>query len=158
MPSETQCWGSAMLREMDFIQSDSMAFSWALGSAAAILKYSIPRGAAVWMEKHRYPWNGARLRTVGIKAAGLASGVVFSMGVLAASVFGLTRGLPFLFPEWHLAQMKWAQWLGVLGMPEAIFVAAAIVFWRKSRIVSAGILVSAITLMMHFILYVSTHA
>jgi hypothetical protein len=147
-----------MLREMDFIKSDSAAFSWALGSAAAILRYSIPRGAAVWMEKHCYLWKGVRLRTVGIKAAGLAAGVVFSIGVLAACVFGLTRGLPYLFPEWHLAQMKWAQWLGVLGMPEAVFVTAAFVFWRKRRIVSTGILLSAITLVMHFILYVSTHA
>lgn len=156
-PSGSQCWGNAMLREMDFIESDRAALWWALGSTAAIITYSIPRGVTAWLEKHFGQRNEALLRTLGKKAAGVVLGVVFSIGVLSTCVFSLRRVSPLLFPAWHLTQMASAQFMTVLGIPETTFVIAAVALWRKRRTVSAGILLGAITLMSHFIIYVSTH-
>jgi hypothetical protein len=42
---ETQEWGNAMVREMDFIESDWAALFWAIGSATAILRHKeVPMG------------------------------------------------------------------------------------------------------------------
>jgi hypothetical protein len=146
-----------MLREMDFIETDWAALWWALGSAAAIFRYSIPCEMAAWVKKQSGWLNQGTLRSMSRKAAGLGTGVVISISVLTACIFGLTRVSPFLFPEWHLAEMPSAQYLSVLGIPETIFVIATVALWRRRRAVSAGILVSAITLVAHFTIYMSTH-
>ena len=42
-PDESQDWANAMLRELDFIESDWAALLWALGSTTAIFRHGVPR-------------------------------------------------------------------------------------------------------------------
>jgi hypothetical protein len=146
-----------MLREMDFIATDWGALRWALGGTTAIFRYSILEGVRTWANGHSVRSKEELIRAIGRSAEGLALAVMFCAGVLAACIFALTRVSPLLFPEWHIARLQWAQWVSVLGMPETIFVVAAVALWRKRKTMSAGILLCAITLFAHFLMYVSAH-
>jgi len=156
-PPDSRCWGNAMLRELDFVESDWAAVLWALGSTTAILKHAVPRGVRAWLVKHAGKRGERVPKSIARSVAGLASGVVISACVLAACLFGLSRLSLVLFPEWQLNQRAWAQWLALLGMPEAIFVITAVVLWRKRRTVAAGILLGAVILIMHVIVHIATH-
>jgi hypothetical protein len=47
--------------------------------------------------------------------------------------------------------------MSVLGIPEMIFVTTALVVWRRRRMFSSGVVVCAIALGTHFLMYVSHH-
>jgi hypothetical protein len=47
---ESRDWANAMLRELDFIESDWAALLWALGSTTAISRHGVPRGLKAWFE------------------------------------------------------------------------------------------------------------
>jgi hypothetical protein len=110
-----------------------------------------------WVDKRSTWLKQETLRSIAIKVTGLGTGVVISIGVLTACIFGLTQVSPLLSSRWHLAQVLWVQYMSVLGVPEVIFTIAAIALWQRRRAKSVGILVSAIALMTHFMIYVSTH-
>jgi hypothetical protein len=50
-----------------------------------------------------------------------------------------------------------AQCLAVIFVPETIFVSGAVVLWWRRRVVAKGILLGALTLLTHFVMYVTTH-
>jgi len=153
-PPSSRSWGGAMLREMECITTDWAALRWAFGSTSAIFRYSIERA---WRDERSDNSNDGSMKAVGKAVGGLALAVAFCIGVLAVCILSLTRVSTFLFPEWHLAQMRWAQCMSVLGMPETIFVIVAAMLWRKRKTVSAGILACAVMLATHFLVYVSAH-
>ena len=136
-----------MLAEMEFIATDWTAVRWALGSTTAIFSYSIRHGANA----------STLLKAIGRSAGGLTLSAGFCICVVAACVFSLTHLSPLLFPDLHLAQAPWAQWMSVLGIPEMIFVVTAVVLWRKRKMLSSGVMVCAIALVTHFLTYVSNH-
>jgi hypothetical protein len=41
--AESRSWGNAMLREMDFVESDWTALLWALGSTTSLSRHSVSR-------------------------------------------------------------------------------------------------------------------
>ena len=143
-----------MLREMECVTTDWAALRWALGGTSAIFRYSMERA---WRDERSDHSNDGPMKVVAKAIGGLALAVAFCIGVLAVCILSLTRVSTFLFPEWHLAQMPWAQYMSVLGMPETIFVIVAAMLWRKRKTVSAGILACAVMLGTHFLLYVSAH-
>jgi hypothetical protein len=143
-----------MLRELDFIESDWEALSWALGSTSAIFRHFIPRGLRTWLGKESGREQEPMVKDIGKKAAGIASGVVIA-GVVAIGAFGLVRLSFFFFPEWELGGVPW--WLAAIVIPEMIFVIAAVALWRKRRLMAVGILLSAATLVTHVIVHVATH-
>jgi hypothetical protein len=143
-----------MLREMECIPTDWAALRWACGSTSAIFRYSLEHA---WRDEPGNHSGDGLLKAVGKTVGGLALAVAFCVSVLAVWVLSFTRLSTFLVPEWHLALMPWPACLGVLGMPETIFVIVAALLWRKRKTVSAGILACAVTLATHFILYVSAH-
>ena len=49
-PEESRDWAEAMLRELDFIESDWAAFFWALGCTGAISREWL-RGWATWLQR-----------------------------------------------------------------------------------------------------------
>lgn len=153
----SQCWGHAMLREIDFIESDWVSLWWALGGVTAILRHSFVNTISSWVTRQldrRGKWT---LKSMGKKAAGLAWGIVISVGVLAFSVLGLTRLPRALFPARNLSQLPWLGWLPVLVIPETVFAFAAIALWSKRRNVARGILLSGVALAVHVIVHVTTH-
>ncbi len=156
-PPDSQCWGNAMLRELDFIESDWASLRWALGGTTAILQHSIACKARTLVAKQSKQWEEWTLRNVAKKAAGLTSGVVLAAGVLTSSILGLARLSPVLFPAMGFERTHWAQWLALLVIPESIFVIAAVRLWRKKRDMARGIVLGAVTLVVHVIVHVTMH-
>jgi hypothetical protein len=59
------------------------------------------------------------------------------------------RLISLLFPGLGLEHSHWAYWLAVLAIPEAIFVAATVLLWRKKGPVAAGILATGLAIALH---------
>jgi hypothetical protein len=154
--SDGQDWANAMLRELDFIESDWAALLWVLGCTSAILKHSGPRGMRAWFGKRSNQEEGPMLKHIQRNAAGTLSGVVIAVGVLAGA-FGLVRLLFVLFPEPDLKRVQWAELLAVIVVPETIFIVSALALWRKRRPMAVGIVMSAVTLVAHMVVHLTTH-
>lgn len=152
-PSATQDWANAMLRELDFIESDWAALLWALGSTAAIFRHSAPRALRAWLEKRRDQSPGSVKESIGKKAAGVTAGIVIVLAVTSLA-FVLVRQLFYAFPAWDLGSMPW--WVAMIVIPEIIFVVTAVALWRKRRSMATGILLSAIVLVVHFVVHAAT--
>jgi hypothetical protein len=152
--SATQDWANAMLRELDFIESDWAALFWALGSTGAIFRHSVPRAFRAWLEKRRDQSQGLPRESIGKKALGVTAGIVIVLGVTSLA-FVLVRQLFYAFPAWDLGSMPW--WVAMIVIPEMIFVVTAVALWRKRRSMAAGILLSAIVLVVHFVVHAATH-
>ena len=105
-----------MLRELDFVEGDWGALSWALGSTAALFRHSV----------------GRQLETIGKQAAGILSGVVAAATVLTLSVLGLLLLASLLPPGLQLGNGP-VGWMFVLVIPEAVFVVTAVRLWRSRR-------------------------
>jgi hypothetical protein len=154
--SDSQGWARAMLRELDYIDSDWAALFWALGGTTAIFRYSVPREVRALIERHSNRSQALMMNNIGQKATGVISGVVIAVAVLA-SAFGLVRLLFSLVPAWDIERMPWAEWLTVIVVPETIFIVTAVAVWRRRRSMAIGILLSAITLITHFVFHLATH-
>lgn len=142
-----------MLRELDFIESDWAALFWALGSTTAIFRRA-GRGLMALLGKRADQKEGLKMKGMGAKAAGIASGVLIALGVVVCA-FGLTWLLFRLFPSWDLGPVPW--WVAIIVIPETIFMVAVVMLWRKRREMAVGILLLAITLVTHFIIHVANH-
>jgi hypothetical protein len=139
LPPDTQDWCRAMIRELDFIDSDWTAVSWALGSTTTLFRQSVRRN----------------LTNFGRRTGGLLSGVAIGGGVFVISAGGVLRLLFFLFPAWRAQPAPIAEWLTAIVMPEIVFIVASMVLWRQQRFIAAGIVLAAITLMIHFAVHVA---
>jgi len=151
--SQSQEWANAMLRELDFIESDWAAFFWALGSTTAIFRHA-GRGLMAMLGKSAGEKEERGMKDIGAKAAGIASGVLIALGVVVCA-FGLLWIWFHFFPVPGMGPVPW--WVAVIIIPEAIFVVAVASLWRKRKPVAVGILLLAITLMTHFIFHLATH-
>ena len=154
---ENQGWGSAMLRELDFIESDWAALLWALGSTTALFRHSVPRQLRARLEKRFGPTERRMLKNIGKKTVGILWGVIVAGAVLTSCVLGLLRVTPVFFPELQVGHARFVEWLAIVGIPEAVFMVTAVALWREKRSMAAGILLAATTLMTHAIIHTITH-
>ena len=145
VPDVSREWATAMLRELDFIEGDWAALFWALGSTTAILRHA----AVVWRT-----WlfqNGnqeAGMNNTGKKALGVGLGILSALALVGCLFAGL-RIVSILFPGLGLEHSGWAYWLAVMAIPEAIFVVATVLLWRKKGPVAAGILATGLAMALH---------
>jgi hypothetical protein len=151
--SDTLDWANAMLRELDFIENNCSALFWALGSTTAIFRHSVPRRLRSWVGKHSSQEEGPMLRHIRKNAAGTISGVAIAGGVLVCA-FGLVRLSFLLFPA---SDVEWTAPLGMIAAPGTIFVIAAVALWRKRRSMAVGMVVSAVALVAHVVVHLTTH-
>jgi hypothetical protein len=151
--SGSQEWANAMLRELDFIESDWAALFWALGSTTAIFRY-LGRGLLAMLGKRSEEKEELKMKSIGEKASGIALGVLIALGVVICA-FGLLWIWFHFFPVPGMGPVPW--WVAVIAIPETIFIVAVITLWRKRRPTAVGILLLAITLMTHFIFHLATH-
>lgn len=148
-PAATREWAEAMLRELDFVESDWAALMWALGSTTVILR----NAAAAWRE-----WlqgktkEEAGMNNTGKKALGVGMGIFAALGLVGCA-FATLRIISLVFPA--LEHSSWAYWLAVLIVPEAIFVGATIALWRKRGPVAAGILATGLIMALHVAVHFS---
>ena len=92
----------------------------------------------------------------GKKAVGVVSGAIAAILVVLCA-FGLLRLTDILFPALGIAGTEWTHWLSVIVIPEAMFIAAVIVLWRKRGPIAVGILVIAVALGLHVALHAAGH-
>jgi hypothetical protein len=154
---DSQDWANAMLRELDFVEGDWGALLWALGGTTALFRHSVPRQLQVRLEKHFGTAQGGMLKNIGKMTAGMLWGLVIASVVLTISLLGLLRAAPVLFPEWHVGHARHVEWLAIVGIPEAVFIATAVALWRRKRPMAAGVLLAALVLMAHAVVHTMTH-
>jgi ABC-type Fe3+ transport system permease subunit len=151
---ESQTWGRAMLRELDFVESDWAALRWALGSTGAVCRHSVLWRCETWIAQVR-SLAQSQSKNVVRKAAEALSGAALAAVVLTLCVLALvalTRA-----SGWQLALGCRAEpWLGFV-LPETVYVVAAFVLWRRRRSAAIGVLATGVTLMTHVIVHVATH-
>jgi hypothetical protein len=150
-PVESRDWALAMLRELDFIEGEWAALYWALGSAAAIMRHAVSvwRGWLKGKAKEAIGMSGT-----GKKVLGVGLGILSALALVGCALAGL-RIISILFPG--LEHSPWVYWLAVLAIPEAIFVGATVMLWRKRGPVAAGILAMVLVVAMHVAVHLSLH-
>lgn len=94
------------------------------------------------------------MNNFGKKALGIGTGIV-SAAMLALCAFAMLRLVSYLFPGMDIAHAEWTHWLTVIVIPEAIFIIATVLLWRKKGPVAAGILVFAIVAALHVAIHVA---
>ena len=92
----------------------------------------------------------------GKKAIRVASGVLSALA-LAGCTFGMLRLIDILFPSLGIAHAEWTHWLTAIVIPEAIFITAAILLWRKRGPIAAGILLVAVAIGLHLLIHIAAH-
>ena len=96
------------------------------------------------------------LKHIRRNAAGTLSGIGIAFGVLVAA-FGLVRLLLVIFPASTLQGVESAEMLAVIVVPETIFVVAAVALWRNRRPMALGLVSSAVILVAHVVVHLTTH-
>jgi cytochrome bd-type quinol oxidase subunit 2 len=152
-PSDSQDWGNAMLRELDFIESDWAALLWALGSTTAIFTHCA-RALRARLGKQDRQKERPMANSNGKRAAGIAAGIAIA-AVLVVSALSVVHLLFHFVPAWDLRPMPWL--MAAVVILEAIFVFAAVTLWRKRRPMAVGILLSAVLVVTHVIIHLATH-
>jgi hypothetical protein len=136
---------------LDFIEGDLAALLWALGSAAAILRHA----ASVWRAwLQRKSEKETRMNKTGKKVLGIGLGMLSALALVGCA-FASLRILGILFPG--LEHSSWAYWLAVMAIPEAIFVAATVMLWRKKGPIAAGILATGLVMALHVAVHFTLH-
>jgi hypothetical protein len=154
-PAESHEWTQAMLRELDFIESDWVALLWALGSSTAIVKHA-GRG---WLGGSRKRPELKEERTMMDflrKLAGMLAGVAMAV-VLTLCAYEVMRVSFHYFPSLESGRVPWAAWLIVFAIPETLFVVGIVKLWRRRRPMAVGILVTALIFVTHFVMHVASH-
>jgi len=150
-PAESRDWARAMLREMDFIEGEWAVLFWALGSTTSILRHA----ASGWRRWFRSKSNQeAGMNSTGRKALGVGLGMLSALA-LAGCAFAVLRIAGTVFPE--LRHSSWEYWLGVLIVPEIVFVIAIVMLWRKKGPVAAGILAMGLVMALHVAVHLTLH-
>lgn len=150
--AESKEWASAMLRELDFIESDWSALLWALGSTTAVFWHSGRQlltefGNLLAFKEEKVNDNQKRIFGV---AGGVGAGFFLAVGS-----FGLL--LVILHAFFDPGRMPFLTQLTIVGVPEIIFAVIAVKLWRKRRPMAVGILASAILLGAHVVTHLATH-
>jgi hypothetical protein len=146
VPAASRDWAQAMLHELDFIRGDWAALFWALGSAAAICRHAA-KGWRSWFNR-RSTTKEEQMNSTGKKAVGVGMGALSAL-MLVGCAFALLRITDLIFPGLGLARAEWTHWLAALIVPEMIFIAAAVILWRKRGPVAAGILTIGLMMGLH---------
>jgi hypothetical protein len=151
--SESQLWGNAMLRELDFIEGDWAALFWAFGSTAALCRHSVTSQLRTLGDRH---FNETfQIKRIAKKTTGIVSGIVVAGSVLALCV-GILIGL-IRFASWQQANGRLADRLLIVVIPETLYAIGIITLWRRRKSVALGILLAGVILITHAMIHFATH-
>jgi hypothetical protein len=154
-PQQGRQWARAMLCELDFVDGDWAALTWALGGATAMLRCAA-RNWRAWLRRDSRNEEGQPVKDIKQKAAGVAWGVAIA-SVFAVFAYGLLRVSFHYFPSLYVGRVPWVAWLVVIALPETAFAAGAVMLWRRQRPMALGILLSAMLLATHFAIHILNH-
>ena len=154
-PQEGRQWARAMLCELDFVEGDWAALTWALGGTAAMLRCTA-RDWRAWLRGDLRNEEGRPVKDFKQKAAGVVWGVVIA-SVFVVFAYGLLQVAFHYFPSLYVGRVPWVAWLVVIALPESAFAAGAVMLWRRRRPMALGILLSAMVLATHFAIHILNH-
>lgn len=150
-PEQCREWAEAMLCELEFVDGEWSALWWALGGLAAIFRHAVRVG---WTRLKNGKQKEEGMKSTGRKALGVVVGMVSALALVGSGLAAL-RILGILFPG--LEHSGWAYWIAVMAIPEAVFVAATVLLWRKRGPVAAGILAMGLVMALHVAVHLSLH-
>jgi len=160
-PEESRDWAEAMLRELDFIESDWAAFFWALGCTGAISREWL-RGWATWLQRQFEDLLGIqtdkeedKMNSTGKKTLGVlvGMGVALALGV---GGFFLRHPIGDMLLAVGIQKTMWSHVLTVILPTELIVVVAAILLWRKQRApIAVGMLLTALVMGVHVVVSIA---
>jgi hypothetical protein len=153
-PPECQEWARAMLRELDFIESDWATLRWALGSTTAISKHWLLEWGA-WLRGERRK-EEQTMKETAMKVVGVLFGVLIAVAVMAVGVLGVHGVLFHFFPALEHMGVPWPVWIIALVL-EALLVVGTVKLWQKRRPMAIGILLAAVVFGTHFAIHIATH-
>ena len=143
-PAESRSWGTAMLHEMDYVDSHWRAVFWALGSTTAIFRHSLLHRLRDW--RHR----AGRARMTAVLSGMAAAALVWTISLLALS--------SLMQASWIApSQDRLAERLFIVVIPEAVYLVVAVALWRPQRRVAWGILAAGAILFTHAVVHVVTY-
>jgi len=148
---EARNWGSAMVREMDFVEDDWSAALWAFGSTAALCRYCLARQLEALLHRNGRAWS---LRGIAKKMPAMLSGMVAAGVVLAMCALLLSSLLRA--PWFDPAQGKLVDRLLIVVVPEVLYLAGAVAFWRQRKPIAVGILAAGAILVAHALVHFVT--
>ena len=141
-----------MLREMDFVDDDWAALRWALGSATAVCRHAlVARLSDWWNSARRDQWLPRRVaRWIESLLPGMAVAVVvWTLSVALLSSLMRASRLP-------ADDVKMAERVFVIVIPEALYLLGAVALWRRHRRVASGILAAGAILITHGVVHFVT--
>jgi hypothetical protein len=150
-PAQSQEWGQAMLREGDFVEGEWPAVRWALGSMAALCRYSI----SLELRNLHRQCRELSLKRIAAGMLPLFSGAAAALVFLSICVAAFSA---LLHASWFdHAQQKLADRLFIVAIPETAYLACILALWRRRKIFAVGLLASAVLLMAHAIVHFASH-
>jgi hypothetical protein len=150
-PPACREWASAMLRELDFIESDWAALLWALGSTAAISRHWL-RAWHAWIRGRE---EEQTMKDTAMKVAGLLLGVLIAVAG-AAGAFGMLVLVIHFLPAFQHQGLPWPAWMLALVL-ETLLVVGTVRLWSRRRPMAIGILLAAGILGTHFVMHIASH-
>ena len=153
LPAESQPWGHAILREMDFISSPWGMLSWSIGGASALFVYSVRLQVRLSLRETLgdIKRSGSK-RTIG----GLLSGLVMAgilLGLCVLSYFGLQH-IPLPLPR----SERLIDGTLIFLLPETAYLFAVHLLWRRRRSAALGVLLAAVILFTHVLIRHAVHS
>jgi len=150
-PAHCQQWASAMLRELDFIESDWAALFWAVGSVGAIFRHCGRELLRMGFGRQEEPDMKETAKNVGWVFAGVILSVL-----LVVCAMGLFHLAEYFYPPMKQS-IPWPTWLVVFFLPETLFVIGTVRLWRKRKPMAVGVLLAALIFATHFAMHLWSH-
>ena len=162
VPAERRVWAEAMLRELDFIDGDWAALFWALGCTGAIFRECL-RGWVTWLWKQcasllgiQTDKEGNKMNSTGKKTLGVLSGIGIALA-FGVGVYLLRNVIADMLLAVGVPRTMWSHVLSTILPTELIVVGAAILLWRRQRAaVAIGLLVPAVLMGAHVVIFLAS--
>jgi hypothetical protein len=154
-PAASRLWAEAMLRELEFVESDWGALWWALGGTTAILRHS-GRELLVLCWTYSKRIEERAMEQMGKKVGLGVAGAVGAVAVMLAA-FGLLYLTAVSFPALGLDRAEWAHFLVAIVLPGIALAIVTVLLWRKKRPVAVGIMLSGAVMVTHLAVHFAGH-
>lgn len=141
------------MREVDFVESDWSALSWALGCTSALCRHSISQQLGKYLRKSSR--EAQSLKRAAERVPAVILGIAAAGAVLAVCILALSTLMHASWFDPGLARL--ADRLLFVVLPEAMYVAGAVLLWRRRKSVALGILAAGAILMAHAVVHLATH-
>ena len=148
-PPGTRSWGDAMIGEMDHIDDDWAALLWALGGTLALCRISLTehlRNLRNILADKVPTQRGATHLIKSILSGVGAAGVLLIISMLTLTTLQRTYWV-------EPSQVRFAQLLFAVVVPDGLCLLAALALWRPQRRLTSGIIAAGAALGAHSIIF-----